>query len=99
MINLINIQGLKKEDILVVLYSNAKFHKYSAIKAATNITSNDAKIDLDRAIKIDAERIYFNFYQGKVMNIDLTSDKYFNPLEYDKVNGQGTAEKAINSLK
>lgn len=42
----------------------------------------------------NAERIYFDYLQGRVMKVDLAGDE-LDPRLYDRDNGEGAARRAI----
>lgn len=44
------------------------------------------------------DSIYFDYLNGKVMKVDLGQDE-FDPRLYDRDNGEGAAQRAIDNLK
>ena len=54
---------------------------------------------LDEARKlIDAGKTYFDYLKGRVMKVDLGGND-FDPSWYDRDNGKGAAQRAIDTLK
>jgi hypothetical protein len=43
------------------------------------------------------KRIYFDYFNGKVMKVDIANDE-FDPYLYDRDNGPGAAQYAIDRL-
>ena len=65
---------------------------YNAVKPSDKtITLDEAKMIFEQSKGV-IDSVY-----GKTLCIDL-SDIYFDPTEYDKLNGDGLAKKVINHL-
>lgn len=99
---MVNTKGLNKAEVLSVLFNNSKVQGFNAqmvemgiMEKPKNMTKEEAQSILDRMGK----KKYFDYLNGKVMKIDLTSDDEFEEWMYDRDNGKGSAEKAINSLR
>lgn len=99
---MVNIKGLNKAEVLKTLFNNSKTIGYNAqmieaglIDKAKEMTTDEAQAILD---KMGKEK-YFDYLNGKVMKLDLTSNEEFNEWGYDRDNGEGSALKAINSLR
>jgi len=99
---MVNIKGLNKAEVLIALFNNSKIQGLNAQMVAMGImekpkdmTKEEAQSILDRMGK----EKYFDYLNGKVMKVDLSSDDEFEEWLYDRDNGKGSAEKAINSLR
>ena len=53
----------------------------------------------DQAEKLLQQTSYFDYVKGRVMKVDLSSDEQFDERLYDRDNGPGAAQSAINSIK
>ena len=89
----INIEGLEKPKILAALYNASRplgmgFLHYDPKPMA----ENEAK-------EILKTQTYFDYLKGRVMKIDLASDKEFSERLYDRDNGDGAALRAIDQLR
>lgn len=42
---------------------------------------------------------YFDYLKGRVMKVDLSNDDCFEEWLYDRDNGNGAAQRAINQLR
>jgi hypothetical protein len=89
---MINIEGLKKAEVLKVLYNNSKPLGLGILQFEnTDMTTEEAEELLE-------DQTYFDYLKGRVMKIDLKSDVEFEEWLYDRDNGQGAAQRAIDSL-
>lgn len=90
---MINIEGLKKADVLKVLYNNSKPLGMGYLHfEEKNMTTEEAD-------EILTYHTNFDYLKGRVMKIDLSSDIEFDERLYDRDNGVGSAERVINSLR
>jgi hypothetical protein len=90
---MVKIEGLKKADVLKVLYNNSRplgmgFLQYEA----KDMTTSEAE-------ELLKNQTCFDYLKGRVMKIDLSSDVTFEEWLYDRDNGKGAAQRAIDSLK
>jgi len=91
--NKISIKGLNKADVLVALFNRAQpqgmgFMHYSP-----------EPMTRETAEKLLCEATDFDYVQGRVMKVDLSSDTEFDPWLYDRDNGQGAAAEVIEALR
>ena len=56
------------------------------------------KVWLKCAEAFKPKQLYFDYLYGRIMKVDLSRD-YFDPRLYDRDNGPGAAERAIQRLK
>jgi hypothetical protein len=87
----ISIKELDKAQVLAALYNASRplgmgFLQYDP----QPMTVEQARVILERST-------YFDYLQGRVMKVDLSSDS-FDPRWYDRDNGQGAAQKAIDAM-
>ena len=99
---MVNIKGLNKAEVLCTLFNysksqgfNLQMFEMGLIKQPKDMTKDEAQSILDNM----GEEKYFDYLNGKVMKIDITSDVEFNEWGYDRDNGEGYAQNAINSLR
>lgn len=83
---------MNKADVLAALYNASKpqgmgMRHYDPTPMTPEI-----------AQELLGQNTNFDYLKGRVMKIDLSSDE-LDPWLYDRDNGQGSAEAAINSLK
>lgn len=90
---MINIEGLNKADVLRVLYNNSK------PLGLGFLAFEDKEMSLEEAEKELAMGTYFDYFKGRVMKVDLSSDIEFSEWGYDRDNGVGSAQRAVDSLK
>jgi hypothetical protein len=93
----ISIRGLEKAAVLAALYNAAQpqgagFMQYDP----KPMTTDEAAAVLARLAK--GGDLYFDYVKGRVMKVDLSKDD-FDPRLYDRDNGQGAAQKVIDTLK
>lgn len=98
---LVDIKGLDKAAVLVVLWYNSRMQGKSSSGYKGELTLRRAKelIEQHRHTYLKGEeRIYFNYLNGKVIKIDLAPDVIDTCL-YDRDNGEGAGENAIEKLR
>ncbi|MDP2967369.1 MAG: hypothetical protein Q8N87_03105 [bacterium] len=91
--NKISIKGLNKADVLVALFNRAQ-------SQGMGFMHYDPK-PMTRGIaeKLLSETTDFDYIQGRVIKVDLSSDTEFDPWLYDRDNGQGAAAEVIEALR
>jgi hypothetical protein len=89
---MINIKGLNKAKVLAALYNASK-------PLGLGILQYDPKdMSEKEAAELLKEQSYFDYLKGRVMKVDLSSDKEFDERLYDRDNGIGAAKEAINGI-
>ncbi len=87
----INIKGLEKWEVFKALYDNAQPLGMGWLQFVPgNISEEEAK----QAVE---QYIYFDYYRGRVMKVDITGDE-LDTARYDYDNGTGAAEQALQPL-
>ena len=99
----INIAGLDKAEVLLALWdaSRTQGMSFLGFLRSGELTLETARQEIERRRHktFDGrDSIYFDYLNGKVMKVDLGQDE-FDPRLYDRDNGDGTAQKAIDNLK
>jgi len=88
----ISIRGLNKAAVLAALYNAAQAQGMGFMQY------DPTPMTPDVAAKILEKTTRFDYLKGRVMKLDLSGDE-FAPGLYDRDNGQGTAQKVIDTLK
>jgi len=87
---MISLDGKNKAEVLAKLYNASKPLGRGMLQYdPTPMTTEEAEELLKKFT-------YFDYLKGRVMKVDL-SGLAFDPWLYDRDNGQGAAERAINS--
>ena len=92
---MVSIKGLNKATVLAVLYNHARpqglgFLQYDPRDMTT--------METDEILKASGMNPYFDYLKGRVMKVSLASDEEFDERLYDRDNGDGAAQRAINTL-
>ena len=91
---MIDTRGLNKADVLTALYNNAKPHGLGFLHyKPEDMTRKQAEKILESG------QTYFDYLYGRVMKVDLKSDDGFEEWLYDRNNGTGAAQKAIEGIR
>lgn len=86
----INLEGMDKAEVLAVLYNASKPQGMGFMQY------NPAPMTVEEARQLLEQSTYFDYLCGRVMKIDLSGD-VLDTWGYDRDNGVGAAEKAINT--
>ncbi len=90
---MVSIKGLSKAAVLAQLYNNSKPLGYGILEYDPSPMSEDeAKFLLSK-------QKYFDYLYGRVIKADLSSDTEFNEFYYDRDNGAGAAQRAVDALR
>lgn len=90
---MVNIEGLKKADVLVALYNNSKPLGMGILQF------RNEDMVTEEAEELLKQMTYFDYLKGRVMKLDLSSDVEFSERLYDRDNGEGKAQSIINALR
>jgi len=88
---MIDLTGKNKAEVLAKLYNASKIQGMGFFQATPEDMSTE-----EAQLILDTSDTYFDYLRGRVMKVDLKGDE-FNPALYDRDNGLGAAEAAINS--
>lgn len=101
---MINTKGIKPTAVLAALYNASKplgrgYIHYNPLPLA----ENEAKQLMTTKTPTDdvgfrRTSLYFDYLKGRVMKVDLSNPDEFDERLYDRDNGQGAAQRAIDSL-
>lgn len=89
---MISIAGLDKADVLAALYNASRPQGLGFLHY------DPTPMTRDEAALILTEQAYFDYLKGRVMKLNLKDDS-FNPWGYDRDNGSGSAQAAIDALR
>ena len=89
----ISIVGLDKAEVLAALYNNSRPQGMGFAKYDTNPMGREDAAELLK------HQFYFDYVKGRVIKVDLASDESFWPGLYDRDNGPGAAQGAIEELR
>lgn len=88
---MIDIKGKDKAKVLKALYDNSHLQGLGFLQAVDNFTEEDAR----ELLKVQSN---FDYLHGRVMKISLSSDDGFEEWLYDRDNGTGAAQRAIDNI-
>jgi hypothetical protein len=90
---MVSMNGLDKADVLAALYNAAgSVGKGYLQHDNSSMSRGEARKILDRG------QTSFDYLKGRVMKIDLSGGE-FDPWLFDRDNGSGAAQRAVNSLR
>lgn len=90
---MISIEGLDKAEVLKALYDNSHEQGFGILR-----TVPDGTVTVERCRELLKERTYFDYLYGRIIKVNLSKDEFEEWL-YDRDNGLGTAQMAIDNLK
>ena len=85
---MVDTKGLKKSAVLAALYNDSKPQGLGFLH-----------FDPAPMTEEEAEDLLKTSTQGRVMKVDLSNDDSFEEWLYDRDNGNGAAQRAINKLR
>lgn len=90
---MIDISGLDKRKVLMALYDGARPQGLGFLHFSVGpMTEAEAESLLSK------DR-YFDYVNGRVMKVDLTDDDQFDERLYDRDNGDGAAQRAVERIR
>lgn len=94
-----DISKYNKADVLRLLYNRAKVQGMGFLQARPGDMTKEEATDLihQRSSLHQRSRLYFDYLFGRVMKVDLSNNELDTRL-YNRDNGPGAAEKAIEGL-
>lgn len=101
----ISLKGLGKAAVLAALYNASKplglgilhFDPAPMTVAEAQVVLN-GRMEYDEHLEGNQDRLYFDYLKGRVMKTDLSGDE-LSPWGYDRDNGEGAAQRAINGIE
>lgn len=91
---MVKITGLDKAEVLAALYNNAKPMGLSVAEYNPYHT-----MLIPEAHHILKTTTNFDYLGGRVLKVDLSNDDEFDEWLYDRDNGTGAAQRAIDSIE
>ena len=90
---MVRYDGLTKAEVLCALYNRAKCQ-------GMGILHYDAKpLSVHDAEKLLETTTYFDYLYGRILKVDLIDDNAFDEFLYDRDNGKGAAQTALDNYK
>ena len=89
----ISLKGLNKADVLSALYNCASSPGMGSLARDSKPMTREVAQKI-----IDGGVTYFDYLQGRVMKVDISGNE-LDPWLFDRDNGSGVAERAINSVR
>lgn len=90
---MVDTKGLKKSAVLAALYNDSK-------PQGLGFSHFDpAPMTEEEAEDLLKTSTHFDYLKGRVMKVDLSNDDSFEEWLYDRDNGNGAAQRAINKLR
>lgn len=89
---MINIKGLNKAKVLAALYNASKPLGLGFLQYVPGAMSENEAAELLK------KYTYFDYLNGRIMKVDLSSNEEFDEWLYDRDNGIGAAQKAVNGI-
>lgn len=89
----ISTAGLKKAAVLAALYNASKPQGMGFMHY------DPAPMTEEEAAELLQRGTYFDYLKGRVMKVDLRDDDGFRAGGYDRDNGKGAAQRAIDELR
>lgn len=107
---MISIKGLSKGEVLAALYNASRPRELGFLRSIPNAmtaeegaaliaesSKNTPQDDL-KAPYLNRPEIYFDYLNGRAMKVDLSGDEEFSETLYDRDNGEGAAQRAIDAI-
>lgn len=85
-----NTHGLKSEEVLCALYAQARSPGFGALNRRSG------GMTLEEAQSILARGTYIDYLGGRVMKVDLSDPPMMDVYLYDRDNGSGAAQRALD---
>ena len=89
---MVDIKGLDKAEVLVALWNNS-------CEVGLSFNPSGKPLTVKKARKIINGGYYsFDYCEGRVIKCNISGDE-FHPWRYDRENGAGAAQRAIDELR
>ena len=89
---MIDISKVSKAQVLATLYNSSKPQGFGLL----HYTPEDMSVETAQSL-LDDGCVYFDYVQGRVMKIDLKGTT-LDPRLYDRDNGEGAAQAALDKI-
>lgn len=97
----VSTTGIPKARVFMTLFNHAKGQGLGLLQHKRRLMDEEeaARVIEETRKAHHRGKIYFDYHEGRVMKVDLTDDSKFDPWLYDRDNGQGAAQAAIDRLR
>ena len=92
---MVSTRGLNKAEVIAALYNHARPQGLGFLQ----YEPGDMTIQEAEEIVLRGRPFYFDYLKGRVMKVNLDSDNEFDERLYDRDNGEGAAQRAIDRMK
>ncbi len=90
---MVKYDGLTKAEVLCALYNRAKCLGLGVLHY------ENKDMTIEEAEEILKLTVSFDYLKGRVMKVDLSGDESFEEWLYDRDNGEGAAQSAVDDYK
>lgn len=90
---MISIKGLNKAKVLKALYDHSHVQGMGFLQAVP-----DGFVTVEHCEDLLKKNTYFDYMYGRVLKVDLSGDEFKEWL-YDRDNGEGAAQRAVDSVR
>lgn len=91
---MVDISGLDKAEVLAALHSRSRAQGIGVLHDRGPLSVDECRAVIDAW---NGGKLYFDYLRGRVMKVDISKDE-FDPRLYDRDNGSGAAQEAIDAL-
>ena len=91
--SMVKYNGLSKAEVLCALYNRARCVDVKILM------SDDSKMTLRQARELLMSETYFDYINGRNLEVDLSGKTGFDETLYDEYNGKGAAQLALDDVK
>lgn len=90
---MVNIKGLSKAKVLKSLYDHSHLQGLGFLQAVPS-----GYVTVEHCEELLKKTTYFDYMYGRVIKVDLSKDE-FDEWLYDRDNGEGAAQRAVDAIK
>jgi len=90
---MVKYDGLTKAEVLCALYNNAKS------QGLGRFIADKKDMTIEQAEELLKQVTYFDYVKGRVLKVDLSGNTSFDEWLYDRDNGKGSAQRALDEYK
>lgn len=98
----VNISGLDKAAVLAALYNNARplgmGFLHARVEPMTVPEAQKLLEEGDDLTQMFGNILYFDYVHGRPLKVDISGDE-LSPHLYDRDQGQGACQRAIEALR
>jgi len=94
---MVSIKGLPKAAVFKALYDASRPLGFGFREFVPGPMPREEAEQVTLELARTEQPLFFGYYRGRVMKVDITGDE-FEPRLYDRDNGEGAAQKAVNRI-